>query len=309
MKEKGLQYAIGTDGDSFMIGSIVLNAKVKERGVAERIDAHHHLWRYTAEEYGWIDDKMAALRRDFLPADLRDEMRAADIEGAVAVQARQTLDETDWLLELADKNEQILGVVGWAPIAEEEFAELLQALVQRPKLKGLRHIVQGEPDENYLLREDFNRGIRQMAGTGLVYDILIYERHLPQTIRFVDQHAEQQFVLDHMAKPRIREGVLEPWATNIHDLAKRENVACKLSGMVTEADWFDWTLEGLRPYLDVVMKAFGPKRVMAGSDWPVCLVACGYAQWFGLLEEYFAGYDTMEREAIFGGNASHVYRL
>jgi L-fuconolactonase len=281
----------------------------KERDVAERIDAHHHLWRYTAEEYGWIDDRMAALRRDFLPADLRDEMRAADMDGAIVVQARQTLEETNWLLELSDKDEKILGVVGWAPIMEEGFAELLRGLVQRPKLKGLRHIVQAEPDENYLLREDFNRGIRQMVGTGLVYDILIYERHLPQAIRFVDRHPEQQFVLDHIAKPRIREAVLEPWATEIRELAKRGNVACKLSGMVTEADWFHWTPEAMRPYLDVVVEAFGPKRVMAASDWPVCLVACGYAHWFELLENYFAGFDTMEREAIFGRNASQVYRL
>jgi L-fuconolactonase len=277
--------------------------------VAKKIDAHHHLWRYSSEEYGWIDDDMAVLRRDFLPHDLSAEMRTAGVEGTVAVQARQTVEETRWLLDLADNNEEICGVVGWAPIADKGFTKVLEELCSRPKLKGLRHVVQAEPDENYLLREDFNRGIRQMRDTGLVYDVLIYDRHLPQTIQFVDEHPDQSFVLDHIAKPRIRDGVLEPWKTRIRDLARRENVMCKLSGVVTEADWKRWSLEGVRPYLDAVMDAFGPQRVMAGSDWPVCLVACGYAQWFAVLEEYLAGFSQTEREAIFGGNAERVYGL
>jgi L-fuconolactonase len=278
--------------------------------VAKKIDAHHHLWRYSSEEYGWIDDAMAVLRRDFLPHDLSAEMRTAGVEGTVAVQARQTVEETRWLLDLADNlNQEIYGVVGWAPIADQSFPGVLEELCRRPKLKGLRHVVQAEPDENYLLREDFNRGICQMRDTGLVYDILIYERHLPQTIRFVDKHPDQSFVLDHIAKPRIRDGVLEPWKTRIRDLASRENVMCKLSGVVTEADWKRWSLEGLRPYLDAVMDAFGPQRVMAGSDWPVCLIACRYAQWFRALEEYLAGFSQTEREAIFGGNAEKVYGL
>jgi len=277
--------------------------------VTERIDAHHHLWRYTPEEYGWIDDAMRALRRDFLPEDLTAAMRAAGVDGAVVLQARQTLEETRWLLELANGCEAIRGVVGWAPIAGTEFQASMEEFACRPKLKGLRHIVQAEPDENYLLREDFNHGIRAMQGSGLVYDILIYERHLPQAIEFVDRHPEQVFVLDHVAKPRIREGVLEPWATRMRELAKRENVWCKVSGMVTEADWGAWTPETLRPYLDVVVEAFGPERLMAGSDWPVCLVACGYAQWFEVLERYFGGFSETERDAVFGGTATSVYRL
>ncbi|WP_255460846.1 amidohydrolase family protein [Edaphobacter albus] len=277
--------------------------------MTQRIDAHHHLWRYSVKEYGWIDGSMAALQRDFLPEDLIAAMRSAGVDGTIAVQARQTLEETHWLLELADRHQEICGVAGWAPIASPEFRASLEALVGQPKLKGLRHIVQAEPDENFILREDFNRGIRILHGTGLVYDILIYERHLPQAIAFVDRHPDQVFVLDHIAKPRIGEGALEPWATQIRELAKRENVFCKISGMVTEADWKRWTPEGLRPYLDTVVEAFGPKRLMVGSDWPVCLVACGYAQWFHLLEQYFTGFSVQERDAVFGDNARRVYGI
>jgi L-fuconolactonase len=278
-----------------------------EEKVKKRIDTHHHLWSYSPEEYGWIDETMTALQRDFLPADLMREMRAAGVDGTIAVQARQTLEETRWLLKLAEQNDAISGVVGWAPIASEEFAASLEEFSGQPKLKGLRHVVQAEPDDHYLLRKDFNRGIRSLLGTGLVYDILIYERHLPQAIEFVDRHPNQVFVLDHIAKPQIREGALEPWATRMRELATRENVWCKLSGVVTEADWKGWTFEGIRPYLDVVAEAFGPQRLMAGSDWPVCLVACGYAQWFELLEEYFASFSAQEREAVFGGSAARVY--
>lgn len=275
----------------------------------ERIDAHHHLWRYSPREYGWLDESMAALRRDFLPGDLEAAMASAEVDGAVAVQARQTMDETRWLLQLADECEAIRGVVGWAPIAGEDFPGVMEEFEDRPKLKGLRHVIQGEKDENYILREDFSSGIRTMLGSGLVYDILIYDRHLPQTIDFVDEHPEQVFVLDHVAKPLIREGLLEPWATRIRELARRENVWCKVSGMVTEADWASWSPETLRPYLDVVVEAFGVKRLMAGSDWPVCLVASEYAPWFEVLREYFAGFSESERDALFGGTAIEVYGL
>ncbi len=277
--------------------------------MAETIDAHHHLWKYTAAEYGWIDDAMSALRRDFLTDDLMGEMRVAGVDGAVAVQARQALEETRWLLEAARQSEAIRGVVGWAPIASGELVKALEEFAGEPKLKGLRHIIQGEEDRNYILRDDFNEGIRTLTQSGLVYDILIYEWHLPQTIAFVDQHPDQVFVLDHVAKPRIREGVLEPWASHMKELAMRQNVWCKVSGMVTEADWRQWNADTLRPYLDVVVEAFGPRRLMAGSDWPVCLVACGYGQWFELLRKYFANFSQTEREKVFGLTAVEVYRL
>ena len=277
--------------------------------MSEKIDAHHHLWRYNAAEYGWLDDDMRALRRDFLPQDLVPELAAAGIDGTVAVQARQTLDETRWLLEMADQCDAIRGVVGWAPIAGEDFPGVMEEFEHRTKLKGLRHVIQGEPDENYILRADFNSGILAMQGSGLVYDILIYERHLPQTIEFVDEYPDQVFVLDHIAKPRIGAGMMQPWADNLHELALRQNVCCKLSGMVTEADWKTWTPDTLRPYLDVVVDAFGVDRLMAGSDWPVCLVATEYARWFDVLRTYFAGFSESERDAIFGGTAIEVYQL
>jgi L-fuconolactonase len=277
--------------------------------VAERIDAHHHLWRYTAEEYGWIDESMSLLRRNFLPSDLVREIAAAGIGGTVAVQARQTLEETRWLLELADGCEAIRGVVGWAPIGCADFARVMEELAHRPKLKGLRHVIQGEKDENFILREDFNAGIRALLGSGLVYDILIYERHLPQAIEFVDRHPEQVFVLDHIAKPRIAAGMIEPWAGWIRELARRENVWCKVSGMVTEAEWSSWSAETLRPYLDVVVGAFGVGRLMAGSDWPVCLVASDYGRWFGVLRDYFGRFSERERELVFGETAVEVYGL
>jgi L-fuconolactonase len=179
----------------------------------------------------------------------------------------------------------------------------------REKLKGLRHVIQGENDEHYILREDFNSGIRTMLGSGLVYEILIYERHLEDAIFFVDEHPEQVFVLDHLAKPLIAGGVMEPWASRMRELGERENVWCKVSGMVTEAKWNDWSLETLRPYLDVAVETFGPARLMAGSDWPVCLVASGYAQWWGVLREYFSRFSEAERVAVFGGTAVEVYQL
>jgi len=279
----------------------------------EKIDAHHHLWQYTTAEFDWIDDQMSAIRRSFGPADLRRELDAAGFAGAVAVQARQTLEETRWLLDLAEKNEFIRGVVGWAPLAGEEFPECMEEFDGRDKLKGLRHVIQAEKDENYILRADFNSGITAMQGSGLVYDILIFERHLPQTIDFVDEHPKQIFVVDHVAKPQIAAGRLEPWATKMRELAKREHVYCKISGMVTEADWVGrpagFADEGLRPYLDVVVEAFGPDRLMVGSDWPVCLIGTEYGDWFKTLEKYFAGFSEVERAQVFGETASWVYGL
>ncbi len=283
-------------------------------GRVERIDAHHHLWRYSPTEYGWIDDEMAALRRDFLPADLKSAMASAGIDGTIAVQARQTIDETRWLLDLADANDAIRGVVGWAPIAGEEFPGVMEEFDGRAKLKGLRHVIQDEPDEHYILREDFNSGIRTMLDSGLVYEILIFERHLEDAITFVDEHPRQPFVLDHIAKPLIAAGQIEPWAARMIELGRRENVCCKLSGMVTEADWradpaAARSLATLKPYLDVAVEAFGATRLMAGSVWPVCLLSTTYAQWFELLRSYFAGFSGPERAAIFGGTAIEVYGL
>lgn len=273
------------------------------------IDAHHHLWQYTREEYGWITPEMSVLQRDFLPVDLDETMAGAGVNGSVVVQARQSVDETRWLLECAETDPSIRGVVGWLPIASASFPELLREFQGSKKLKGLRHVIQDEPDDDFILRDDFNAGIAAMSETGLVYDILIHERHLPQAASFVQRHPQQVFVLDHLAKPRIRSGEIEPWKSNLAALALNENVYCKLSGLVTEADWEKWTLAHLRPYLDAALESFGPERLMAGSDWPVCLVASSYARWWETIREWMQPLTTAQQEAILGGTASKVYGL
>ncbi|MGH9614419.1 MAG: amidohydrolase family protein, partial [Bryobacteraceae bacterium] len=264
---------------------------------------------YSLEEYGWIDDSMKALRRDFLPDDLSKEIGTAGVDGVISVQARQTLEETKWLLDFAERREFIRGVVGWAPLIDPNVSGILAPMAGHGKLKAIRHVLQGEADEAYMLREDFNRGIRALRQFGLAYDILIFERHLPQTIQFVDRHAEQIFIVDHIAKPRIREQVLSPWRENIRELAKRRHVYCKISGMVTEADFKTWTEQDLRPYLETVLEAFGPKRLMFGSDWPVCLVASGYRTWFELVSRFLASCTAVERDEVLGGTAIEAYKL
>lgn len=273
-----------------------------------RIDAHHHLWRYSPAEYGWIDDSMAELRRDFLVEDLEREVVEANVDGTVAVQARQTEEETRWLLSLAYQTAKILGVVGWADIAAEDFAGRAEQLAEQSRLVGLRHVVQAEPD-GFLDGTAFNHGIRAMQGAGLVYDILIYERQLEEAARFVDRHPKQLFVLDHIAKPKIASGEIEPWRKRIVELARRPNVCCKVSGMVTEANPKSWTAAELRPYLDTVVEAFGPHRLMAGTDWPVCLLGTSYKGWWDFLDNYFADFSEDERASIFGNCAMKTYGL
>lgn len=210
---------------------------------------------------------------------------------------------------MAEQFSFIQGVVGWAPIASEDFSEHLDRLQSSRKLKGFRHIIQSEPDDNFILNASFNRGVACLNNTGLVYDILIFEKHLPAAIRFVDRHPQQKFVLDHVAKPKIRERVMDPWQRNITELAQGENVYCKISGMATEADWSAWSPQDLWPYLEVVLEAFGPQRLMAGSDWPVCLLATSYSGWFDVLNVFLEKLAGTERERILGGTASEVYRL
>ena len=287
--------------------------------MAERIDAHHHLWRFTAEEYDWLTEpEYSALRRDFLLPELQAAMAEADVSGTIAVQARQTIDETHRLLKMAatmlsgQTRPLLRGVVGWAPLADAEFPKMLETLREQPLLKGLRHVVQAEAT-GFLAGAAFTRGVTALSRSGLAYDLLILsgtmEWQMVETIAFVDRHPRQSFVLDHVGKPCIAKQVLEPWATHLRELARRENVTCKISGMVTEADRAGWTLASLRPYLDTVVEAFGPERLMAGSDWPVCLVASSYGQWWRTLEAYFAGFSEEERTAIFGDVAARVYRL
>jgi L-fuconolactonase len=273
------------------------------------IDAHNHFWRFEPGEYRWIDDSMSVLRRDYLPGDLAPLLRASGVRATVAVQARQTLEETEWLLSLADANAAIAAVVGWVPLASPRAREVVGRLAQSRKLRGVRHVVQDEEDPHFLERPDFNAGIGVLAELGLVYDLLIVERQLPSAVHFVDRHPDQVFVLDHAAKPRIREGEVEPWRAHVRELARRPNVYCKLSGLVTEAAGGAWTVSDLRPYAETVLEVFGPSRVMFGSDWPVCLLASPYERWVETVRALIAALTPAERAQVEGGTARRAYRL
>lgn len=274
-----------------------------------KIDSHHHFWKYSKKEYGWMDERMARIRRDFLPADLEREIARAGIDGVVSVQARQTVEETRVLLAHAERSGFIAGVVGWVPLIDARVRDAMAEFAGRKKLKGYRHVLHDEQDDRYMLREDFNMGIAAVTEANLIYDILIFEKHLPQTIQFVDRHPRQIFVVDHIAKPRIRDGYLSPWQSLLVELAHRENVYCKISGLATEADWRNWTEAELKPYLDTVVEAFGPKRLMFGSDWPVCLLAVDYARWSRIVTEYVAALTAAEQARILGGTAIEAYKL
>ncbi len=274
-----------------------------------RLDAHQHFWRYSAAEYGWIDDAMASLRRDFCPSDLKPLLDSNGFGGSIAVQARQTLAETDWLLDLAEANAFIRGVVGWVDLRSSDVRADLERLAGRKKLVGMRHVVQAEPDREFLLREDFQRGIGLLEEFGLAYDLLLYPKHLEAAERLVRAFPRQRFVLDHIAKPVIRAGLVEPWARDLRALAKHENVTCKLSGMVTEARWGAGTPADFAPYLDVVLEAFGAERVMIGSDWPVCTVSADYAATMGIVTGYIAQLTESERAAVMGGTCARAYGL
>jgi L-fuconolactonase len=274
-----------------------------------RIDAHQHFWRYDPAEFGWIDDSMASLRRDFMPPDLEPLLRATGFDGCVAVQARQSLEETTFLLGLAEVHPFVVGVVGWVDLQSKDVREQLASLAHRKRLVGVRHIVQGEPDDRFLLRPEFCRGISALAEFGLGYDILIYPRHLPAAAELAARFPAQRFVLDHLAKPEIRAGEIEAWKRDLHRLASCPNVLCKLSGLVTEADWRGWTAEGMRRYLDVAFEAFGAERLMIGSDWPVCTVAASYGRTMGLVSDYMKDRPAGVQAAVLGGNAQRFWNL
>jgi L-fucono-1,5-lactonase len=273
-----------------------------------RIDAHQHFWRYTAAEYGWIDDSLASLRRNFLPADAAIEMQAAGFAHCIAVQARQTLAETHWLLALADEHPFIAGVVGWVDLQSIDVGEQLESFGRHPRLVGVRHIVQSEPD-GFLSRPEFRRGISTIEHFGLAYDILVYARHLPSVIDFAAAFPAARLVLDHLGKPEIRSGGLDDWRRALDRLAARPNVLAKLSGLVTEARPGDWTPAALRPYVDAALDAFGADRLMIGSDWPVCTVAGKYRDVMDVVITALDGRTAAEREAVLGGTAQRFWNL
>src|ERR1700676_2185744 len=273
------------------------------------IDAHQHFWMYSPGEYNWIDDSMAALRRNFLPSDLNPELEKAGFGGSIAVQARQTVEETRWLLDLAARSSWILGVVGWVDLRSPDVRSELEVLARNPKLVGIRHVVQSEPDDRFLLRPDFMRGISVLEEFDLAYDILIYSRHLPIAAEFVARFPGQRFVLDHLAKPPIKSGNFDSWARGISQLAAFPNVSCKLSGLVTEADWQDWKPEQIVPFLNVAFECFGPDRLMIGSDWPVCLVAAPYARAVDVVKNYLLRKHPEDQDGVLGDNARRFYEL
>lgn len=273
------------------------------------IDAHQHFWIYDPREYEWIDDSMAPLRRDFLPDALKPELERAGFQGCIAVQARQTIEETRWLLELSASAPFILGVVGWVDLQSPEARPQLEAFARNPKLVGIRHVVQSEADDRFMLRPEFLRGISLLEEFDLAYDILIYPRHLPVAAEFVRRFPRQRFVLDHLAKPPIKNGALLPWTRGIRELAAFPNVFCKLSGLVTEADWQSWKPEHIAPYLDAAFECFGPGRLMIGSDWPVCTVAASYDRAMAVVKDYLGRHPSQLQEAVLGDNAQRFWKL
>lgn len=273
-----------------------------------RIDAHQHFWHHDPVRDTWITDEMSVLRRDFLPAELEAHLRVSRIDGTVAVQADQSERETEFLLALAEQHQFIQGVVGWVDLKSTELRNRLEHFCAFKRFRGVRHIAQAEPDD-FLTRDEVVRGIGLLHEFGLTYDILVYAHQLPAALALVQRLPDQPFVVDHLAKPRIREGAMRPWAEQMRELARQPNVWCKVSGLVTEADWERWRPEEVRPYLDVVFEAFGADRLMFGSDWPVCLLAASYARVVELIDGYAAHLSVRERDDLFGGTAVRCYGL
>jgi L-fuconolactonase len=273
------------------------------------IDTHHHLWHYNDREYPWMSEKMAVLRRDYLTGEIETLARRTGVEATVAVQARQRLEETGFLLETARNAPLIRGVVGWVPLTHKDVDAHLECYAQNPIFKGVRHVLHDEPDPLFMLREDFDDGVARLERYNLRYDLLVFAQQLPQTIALVDRHPNQIFILDHIAKPQIAKGGIVEWARDIRTLAERENIFCKISGMVTEADWNFWNSDQLRPYFDVVLDAFGPSRLMFGSDWPVLNLASTYEHWISIAANWLSKLSDDEAEAIQRLTATHVYCL
>jgi len=274
-----------------------------------KIDSHQHFWRYDPARDAWITDDMAVLKHDFLPDQLARELDTNGIDASVAVQADQSEDETMFLLDLAKKSSRIAGVVGWVDLLSPRVSDRLEHFSHFEKLRGFRHIAQAEKDDRFLARENFVKGVAQLRQFGFSFDILIYAKHLPAAIELVSRLPEQRFIIDHLAKPEIKAKNIDPWAKQMCQIAQDKNVFCKVSGLVTEADWHNWKPEDFKPYLDVVFEAFSAERLMFGSDWPVCLLAATYAQVKRIIEDYVKGFSEADKARIFGGNAARIYGL
>jgi len=275
------------------------------------LDSHQHFWKYNPnpDVSGWITDEMSVLKHDFFPLDLKLLLIDSKLDGCVSVQVEQSEEETLFLLDLANKEDMIKGVVGWIDLRSANIISRLQHFSQFKKLKGFRHIVQAEPDNEFMLRKDFCNGIKALKDFNFTYDILIYPKHLEVALKFVSLFPDQSFVIDHMAKPLIKKGELDGWQKEMHALASFENVFCKVSGMVTEASWNSWKERDFTPYLDLVFEAFGTKRMMYGSDWPVCLLAASYKSQLSIVENYIASFSETEKSDVMGRNAQRFYNL
>ena len=274
-----------------------------------RIDSHQHFWIYDPNQYPWMTDELLAIRSNHLPENLQVEFDRLGIDGSVAVQARQSLDESRWLLKMADESCLIKGVVGWVDLRSENVEDQLAEFAEHPKFVGVRHVVQDEPDENFMLLPEFIRGISKLKSYDLSYDILVFPNQLPAAIELVKQFPDQPFVLDHLAKPLIKDKEISTWDEHIRELAQFSNLNCKVSGMITEANWTAWKTSDFTPYLDVVFEAFGEDRLMYGSDWPVCKLAGSYRQVYDLTDNYFSQFSPLAKEKFFGGVASEFYGL
>lgn len=273
------------------------------------IDSHQHFWKYEPVKHDWIDDSMAVIRKDFMPSDLQKVYTDNEIDGCVAVQADQTLEETDFLLNLSKENDFIKGIVVWVDFRAENIDDVLKHYSQFEKIKGFRHVVQGEPDHNFLLRPDFLRGISKLEKYNFTYDILIFPHQLGATLEFVKKFPNQKFVIDHIAKPYIKDGFYDGWAALMSEIGKQKNVHCKLSGMITEADFDQWSPEQIEPYMNLVLSAFGAEKIMFGSDWPVCLVAGNYNKVKEIVTNFIANLSSKEQASIMGDNAIKFYNL
>jgi L-fuconolactonase len=276
------------------------------------VDAHHHFWDPATADYPWLTDELATIRRAFGPADLAPELDAAGVEGTVLVQTRSSVDETVEFLATAAATPFVRGVVGWVDLTDPGVGDVLARLRAAPggkRLVGIRHQAHDEPDPDWLVREHVVRGVAVVGGAGLAYDLLVRERELPAALALARRLPDVRFVVDHLAKPRIASGELEPWATRLAEFRELDHVACKVSGMVTEADWSSWIRRDLQPYVDRVLDVFGPDRLLFGSDWPVCLLAGGYADVVGAARATLGELGERDREKVFGGTAEAVYRL
>jgi len=275
-----------------------------------RIDAHQHFWQFDPVRDNWVTEDMSVIRRDFLPADLLPLLQRNEIDGSVLVQTCQDEADNDFMLKLAAENDFIKGVVGWVDLRADNVEDRLKYYKENhPKMKGFRHVLQAEPDEQVMLRDDFKRGISLLNRYGFTYDILIYPNHIKYASELVAEFPAQKFVVDHLAKPYIKMKDIGQWQRDMEYLAYYQNVYCKVSGMLTEADWYGWRTEDFTPYLDVIFKAFGTQRVMYGSDWPVCMLAGGYNRALEILQIYASRYSQDEQELFFGGNAVNFYNL